>query len=158
MAYRQDDRSRCESCELVLAVSEGIYAPDGRVVCRTCNSRALVAQSDAELEANRHRSLGLTSRGTPRPERSPIWGWVFIGPSVLFGAGSLLTALEHVWSGGSCSELGCIGVALFALGGLVLASLPALLGVLLLPSGQRLRGGLVALAALGACGASLGAV
>jgi hypothetical protein len=155
MAYRQDDRPRCESCESVLAVSEGVYAPDGRLVCRTCNSRTLVAQSDSELAADRVRTLRRKDRDAPRRERSPVWGSVLIAPSVLFGIGALLAVLEHSLSGGSCSELGCFGVALLALGGLIFGSLPALIGVVLLPARLRLRGAGVALGALIGCVVSL---
>ncbi len=158
MAYREDERPRCESCELVLAEGQSFYAPDGRAVCRTCNSRALVAQSDAELEADRHRSLGLGSRGAPRVERSPVWGSMLLAPSALFGIGAVLAAVEHAWSGGSCSELGCLGIALLALGGLLFGSPTALLGVVLLPARLRLLGGVVALVALGACIAALSSV
>jgi hypothetical protein len=148
VGYRVDERVRCERCEAVLAESEGTYGADGLRLCRVCHSASLIEHTERSLVDERGRAAALGPAWAGWRERSAWWGWSLMSPAILCALAALSIWVEHEVSGGSCSELGCLGTALAAMAGVIVGVPSVLIGVVVLPAGLRVRGLLIGIAAL----------
>ncbi|NUP05324.1 MAG: hypothetical protein HOW73_04600 [Polyangiaceae bacterium] len=150
--YRTDDRPHCSRCTTALAQEDAFFSTSGQLLCRICANVAQLAETERRIEID---AAPLLVPGRAWNKR----GYWALAPTVLVTVGCVVQLLEHLVTGGSCSELACLGLVLLPWFGMALSIPCGVAAVLLVPERHRLRVALISVGAfalmLGTCAAPL---